>query len=141
MTVSDELLWAIERFEGCKLTSYKCPAGVWTIGMGHTRGVKQGQKISREQAVTLLRGDLLPIASYLNGLKRDWTQGQFDACCDFCFNLGIGAFNGSTLKKYILMKKPASEIQAQFRKWVYAGGKKLPGLVTRREWEAQQWLK
>ena len=68
-----------------------------------------------------------------------FTQGQFDALVDFCFNLGMVKFIGSTLYTKILVHAPDDEIAAQFRRWVYGGGKKLDGLVKRREWEVQQW--
>lgn len=99
-----------------------------------------GQTITKTAAITLLRGDLLPIEKYLNTMKKDWTQGQFDACADFCFNLGTGAFMGSTLRKKILLKAPLKEIQAEFKKWdkarVNGVLKPLAGLTKRREWEA-----
>lgn len=122
-----------------RLTSYKDSAGVWTIGYGHTRGVKAGQIITEKQADSLLRSDLLTAENYVNGLKLNLTQGQFDALTDFVYNLGSGSLAGSTLLAKIRAKAPAEEIQAQFRRWVYAGKKKLAGLVKRREWEAKKW--
>jgi len=77
----------------------------------------------------------------LNKINICTTQGQFDALTDFIYNLGIGAFSKSTLLKYILAKRPTEQILNQFRRWVYAGGKKLKGLVKRREWECQMWVK
>lgn len=136
---SETLINAIMAFEGCRLTSYKCPAGVWTIGIGHTHGVKPGQHITQAQADSLLRGDLLPCENYVNGLGVSKTQGQFDALVDFCFNLGTGALGSSTLLKYIRAGRCDTVIQAEFRKWVLSKGKVLPGLVKRREWEAKRW--
>ena len=101
MKSSDLLLNKIIEFEGCKLTAYKCPAGVWTIGVGHTKGVKQGQPITDAQAMSLLKGDLLPCENYVNNLGVCKTQGQFDALVDFSFNLGSSALGRSTLLKYI----------------------------------------
>ena len=68
MRVSDICFSKIQEFEGLRLTAYKCPAGVWTIGHGHTKGVKMGQTITKAQAETLLRGDLLPCEEYVRGL-------------------------------------------------------------------------
>ena len=139
MEASDILIEKVKEFEGLRLTSYKDSAGVWTIGYGHTRGVKAGQSITEKQADSLLRGDLLTAENHVNGLKLNLTQGQFDALCSFIYNLGIGNFKSSTLLRKIKEGAPTEEIQAEFRRWVYAKGKKLKGLVRRREWEASRW--
>lgn len=140
MKSSELLLNKIIDFEGCKLTAYKCPAGVWTIGVGHTKGVKQGQKITEAQAISLLKGDLLPCEKYVNDLGVCKTQGQFDALVDFCFNLGTGALGRSTLLKFIRQGKAEQYIRGEFAKWVKSGGKTLAGLVKRRAWEADRYF-
>ena len=140
MTSSELLLNKIIDFEGCKLTAYKCPAGVWTIGIGHTKGGKQGQVITEAQAMTLLKGDLLPCENYVNNLGVCKTQGQFDALVDFAFNLGTAALERSTLLKYIRQGKAEQYIREQFARWVNAGGKVMPGLVKRRAWEADRYF-
>ncbi|MGM9778420.1 MAG: lysozyme [Prevotella sp.] len=140
MKSSELLLNKIIDFEGCKLTAYKCPAGVWTIGVGHTKGVKQGQKITEAQAISLLKGDLLPCEKYVNDLGVCKTQGQFDALVDFCFNLGTGALGRSTLLKFIRQGKAEQYIRGEFVKWVKSGGKTLAGLVKRRAWEADRYF-
>lgn len=140
MKSSELLLNKIIDFEGCKLTAYKCPAGVWTIGVGHTKGVKQGQKITEAQAISLLKGDLLPCENYVNNLGVCKTQGQFDALVDFCFNLGTGALGRSTLLKFIRQGKAEQYIRGEFAKWVKSGGKTLAGLVNRRAWEADRYF-
>lgn len=139
MKASNVLIEKIKEFEGVRLKSYKDSAGVWTIGAGHTRGVKRGQQITMAQAESLLRGDLLNAENYVNGLGLNLTQGQFDSLVDFVFNLGARKLANSTLLKRIYANAPTAEIQDEFRRWVYAGGKKLAGLVKRREWEAQRW--
>ena len=139
MKSSELLLNKIIDFEGCKLTAYKCPAGVWTIGVGHTKGVKQGQTITEAQAMSLLKGDLLPCENYVNNLGVCKTQGQFDALVDFCFNLGTAALGRSTLLKYIRAKKPEQYIREEFAKWVNSKGMRLKGLVIRRQWEADRY--
>ena len=139
MKASEECINAIKGFETLELKAYKCPAGVLTIGYGHTRGVKDGQVITEIQADVLLKGDILNVEKSLNSMSITFTQGQFDALVDFCFNLGMVKFIGSTLYTKILVHAPDDEIAAQFRRWVYGGGKKLDGLVKRREWEVQQW--
>ena len=140
MKSSELLLNKIIDFEGCKLTAYKCPAGVWTIGVGHTKGVKQGQKITEAQAISLLKGDLLPCEKYVNDLGVCKTQGQFDALVDFCFNLGTGALGRSTLLKFIRQGKAEQYIRGEFGKWVKSGSKTLTGLVKRRAWEADRYF-
>lgn len=140
MKSSELLLNKIIDFEGCKLTAYKCPAGVWTIGVGHTKGVKQGQTITEAQAISLLKGDLLSCENYVNNLGVCKTQGQFDALVDFCFNLGTGALGRSTLLKYIRQGKAEQYIRGEFAKWIKSGGKTLAGLVKRRAWEADRYF-
>ena len=140
MKSSELLLNKIIDFEGCKLTAYKCPAGVWTIGVGHTKGVKQGQTITEAQAMSLLKGDLLPCENYVNNLGVCKTQGQFDALVDFAFNLGTAALGRSTLLKYIRAKKPEQYIREEFAKWVNSKGMRLKGLVIRRQWEADRYF-
>lgn len=139
MEASDILIEKVKEFEGLRLTSYKDSAGVWTIGYGHTRGVKSGQAITEKQADSLLRGDLLTAENYVNGLKLNLTQGQFDALVSLIFNIGQGNFTTSTLWAKIQAKASTKDIQNEFRRWVYAGGKKLAGLVKRRGWEAKRW--
>ena len=136
MKASRRLIDAIKRFEACRLTAYQDSVGVWTIGYGHTKGVKRGDKITQQQADEYLRADLTTYEAAANQCKRLDTQGKFDAVVDFIFNCGVKAFNGSTLKKYIEQGRKTYEIQEQFLRWVNAGGKKLGGLVCRRIWEA-----
>jgi lysozyme len=136
MKASRRLIEAIKRFEACRLTAYQDSVGVWTIGYGHTKGVKRGDKITQQQADEYLRADLATYEAAANQCKRLDTQGKFDAVVDFMFNCGVKAFNGSTLKKYIESGRKTYEIQEQFLRWVNAGGKKLGGHVSRRIWEA-----
>jgi lysozyme len=139
MKASQLLINKIKELEGVKLSAYKCPAGIPTIGVGHTKGVKMGQMITMQQADSLLKGDLLPVETFLNGLKIPFTQGQFDALCDFAFNLGIGALDKSTLLRKARININDKTIPDEFVKWVHAGGKVLQGLVKRRNWEAMKW--
>ena len=140
MKSSELLINKIIEFEGCKLQAYKCPAGVWTIGVGHTKGVKQGQTITEAQAMSLLKGDLLPCENYVNNLGVCKTQAEFDAIVDFAFNLGTAALGRSTLLKYIRAKKPEQYIREEFGKWVNSKGMRLKGLVIRRQWEADRYF-
>lgn len=139
MRASNKLLTALKGFESCHLTAYRCPAGVWTIGWGHTKGVREGQVITQAQADSLLECDLLTFVNYVNGLRLNLTQGQFDALVDFAYNCGTGNLEKSTLLRKVRANAPLTEIQTEFRKWNKGGGKVLAGLVKRRAWEAQRY--
>lgn len=139
MRASQRLIDAIKRFEGVRLQAYADSVGVWTIGYGHTKDVKKGDKITQYQAEQLLKEDLAKFEAIANKVRGLNTQGKYDAVVDFLFNLGPGNFDNSTLKKYIECNKATWEIQEQFLRWVYAGKQKLGGLVTRRIWEANRW--
>ena len=139
MRASATLIAAIKKFESCVLTAYQDSKGVWTIGYGHTAGVKKGDKITYYQAEQFLREDLAKFEAEANKCKRISTQGKFDAILDFIYNCGPANFNSSTLKKYIECGKATWEIQEQFLRWVNSGGRKLGGLVSRRIWEAARF--
>ena len=139
MEASELLIKKITEFEGFSNTAYRCPAGKWTCGIGHTSGVTATTTCTRKEAERWLREDLAPVEAYVNTIEQVRTQGQFDALVDFAYNLGLGNLKSSTLLRKIKEGAPTGDIQEQFRRWVYAGGKKLKGLVRRREWEAQRW--
>ena len=139
MRASQTLIDAIKKFEGVSLKAYKDSAGVWTIGYGHTKDVKAGDKITQYQAEQFLKEDLQKFEAIANKVKRISTQGRFDAVLDFIYNCGPTNFEKSTLKAYIECGKATWEIQEQFLRWVNAGGKKLGGLVSRRIWEAARF--
>lgn len=139
MEASDLLIKKITEFEGFSNTAYRCPAGKWTCGIGHTSGVTATTTCTRKEAERWLREDLAPVEAYVNTIEQVRTQGQYDALVDFAYNLGIGNLKSSTLLRKIKEGAPTGDIQEQFRRWVYAGGKVLKGLVKRREWEAQRW--
>lgn len=139
MKASATLINAINRFESCVLTAYQDSKGVWTIGYGHTAGVKKGDKITQYQAEQFLKEDLAKFEAVADKCKRISTQGKYDAILDFIYNCGPANFNSSTLKKYIECGKATWEIQEQFLRWTYSGGQKLGGLVSRRIWEANRF--
>lgn len=139
MRASSTLIQAIKKFEGVSLSAYQDSKGVWTIGYGHTKDVKKGDRITQYQAEQFLREDLQQFEAIANKVKRIATQGKFDAILDFIYNCGPANFESSTLKKYIEAGKATWEIQEQFLRWVNSGGKKLGGLVTRRIWEANRF--
>ena len=139
MKASEELIEKIKEFEGYSNTAYRCAAGVWTCGWGHVRGVTATTTCVKSEAERWLKEDLAPVEAYLNTIPEVNTQGKFDALCSFIYNLGIGNLKSSTLLRKIKEGASTEDIQEQFRRWVYAGGKVLKGLVRRREWEAQRW--
>lgn len=126
----------IKDFEGCKLTSYQCSAGVWTIGYGHTGSdVEQGMTIAPEQAEALLRKDLNKFETGVTTLvKVSLNQNQFDALVSFAYNCGLGALKESTLLKKV-NAKDFTQASQEFLKWDKCNGKSLPGLTRRRKAE------
>lgn len=140
MKTSDHGVRFIQRFEGLRLDAYLCSAGVWTIGWGHTLGVKMGDKITQAQADAFLREDLEPCERAVAELvKVPLSQGQHDSLVSFIFNLGRGAFASSTLLK-CLNRGDYEGAAAQFEKWCFAGKKLIPGLLKRRHAEAAMFL-
>ena len=133
MKATDNCVQLIKRFEGLYLKAYVCPAGVLTIGYGHTRGVKPGDKINELQAEIYLREDVEACEIQLNYLTLPINQHQFDALCSFIFNLGIGNFMQSTLLKKL--KAGDNTAADEILRWDKSGGKVLPGLTARRKAE------
>lgn len=135
MNISKNGIDLIKKFEGCRLTAYKCPSGVYTIGYGHTSGVKKGQRITQKQAEAYLRED---VKKFENGVNKavfvPLTQNQFDALVSFCFNCGLGAFKNSTLLKKLNAKDYAGAGKELLR-WNKASGVVLDGLKRRRQAE------
>lgn len=131
MIISNKGLDLIKQFEGCRLKAYKDPAGVWTIGWGHTKGVKAGDEITQEQADKLLRDDLAVYETKVDKYddKYHWNQNQFDALVSFAYNIGSIDQLTSNGRRSI---KTISDKILEYNK---AGGKKLEGLVRRRKAE------
>ena len=140
LRTSGTLFEKIKEFEGCRLKAYKCPAGVWTIGYGHTEDVKRGDVISKWCADEYLRQDIAEFEREILALNVCKTQGQLDALVDFAFNLGVYRLRHSTLLKLIRRGASRERITKEFMKWVHSGIKVLPGLVKRRQWEANRFF-
>ncbi|MCR4602480.1 MAG: lysozyme [Prevotella sp.] len=130
----------IKQFERLRLEAYLCPAGVPTIGWGHTKGVKMGQRITQQQAEDMFVEDIAPIERLLNGMKINFRQEQFDALVSWIFNLGEGKFRASTMRRLIIEDGPDEFITDQMLRWRYTGKQELPGLVRRRVAEANMFL-
>lgn len=138
--VCEEAVNLVKHFEGLYLNAYLCPAGVPTIGYGHTAGVKMGQTITTAQADDLLQADLTAAAAQVDKLVTvPLTPQQRGALASFVFNLGAGSLQSSTLLR-LLNQGDYEGAAGQFGRWVYAtvNGVKtqLPGLVKRRAAEA-----
>jgi lysozyme len=139
MIISKRGIEFIKSFESFSPIIYKCPAGVYTIGYGHTlRYFEKDYKISREEAEKLLFQDIcLASDVVIRNIRIKLTQNQFDALISFVFNVGSGAFQRSSLRHKINSSWDDEEIHYEFLQWVYAGGKKMPGLLYRRKCEAE----
>lgn len=139
MNISQKGVDLIKSFEGLKLKSYKCPAGVWTIGYGTTKGVTPGMEITQKEAEELLKRDLRYFELWVDKLiDVPLSQPQFDALVSFTYNLGEGALKGSTLRK-LLNQGRYDLVPDQFLRWNKANKKVLPGLTRRREAEAKMF--
>lgn len=154
MEPSEACYQLAEESESLQLEAYPDPGthdAPWTIGFGHTKGVKPGDTCTPDQAKTWLREDMADAAAIVNQYFPAITQGQFDALTDFCFNVGPGvpghkdgliwlkSGEHSTLMKFTLQGR-LYNAGDQFLLWVHAGGEILPGLVTRREKERALFL-
>lgn len=131
----------IKRFEGFSPTVYICPAGYPTIGYGHlVRDHETFEEISQEEAEALLRIDVESAErAVLRLIKVPLTDGQFDALVSFTYNLGSGALQCSTLRRKV-NRQAHAEVPEQLMRWVWAGGRKLKGLVRRRDTEAIRYV-
>ena len=141
MTVSERCVELVARYEGCRLQAYRCPAGVWTIGYGHTEGVRPGDTLpSQESAKALLRSDLARYAASVNSCVKKGlisfplTQNQFDALTSFCYNCGAGS-----LQK-LVKGRSAAEVAEKIPAYNKGGGRVLAGLTRRREEERTLFL-
>ena len=145
MMVPREAIDLIKEFEGLRLNAYLCPAGVWTIGYGHTRTARAGMRITKDQADLLLADDITRVvSSMMRHIRVPLDNYQYGALVSFVFNVGIGAFLGSTLLR-LLNDNRHDLVPQQLMRWNKAtiDGKRveLPGLTRRRAAEAQLWSK
>lgn len=137
MVVSNNGYRLIKSFEGLRLIAYRCPAGKWTIGYGHTRGVKKGMYISEDVAQHFLIEDVQRVEPVIQRYdkKYHWTQNEFDALASFAFNCGTGSLHKllgyGTRSKQVIAQKLLLYNKAK--------GKVLPGLVRRREAEQKMF--
>ena len=136
MKISKEGIALIKKFEGIELQAYQDSVGVWTIGYGHTKGVKEGDNISLKKAEEMLEEELVEYEGYINNMvELGLEQNQFDALVAWVYNLGPTNLRQSTLLK-VLNQGLFNEVPYEIKRWNKAGGEVLNGLVRRREAEA-----
>lgn len=144
MLISKKTFEKIKQLEGCQLQAYQDMGGTWTIGYGHTGKVMPGDRISQQQADQLLEEDIMTVEKQLLELRDaeigEWTKGQWDAVVCFVFNVGIGRYAKSTLRKAIMQKMPANKIGMYWRSWSFVNGEKSRGLEKRRNWELERFF-
>jgi len=140
MEINNEGLALLKSFESCKLTSYQDLGGIWTIGWGHTGPeVVQGMVMTQDQADATLLKDIqskaYPLIEYID---INLTSNEFSALCVLVFNIGLGAFRTSTLRRCINSYAP---VEAAWLMWSYVHGVQSRGLMARREEEIKLWQK
>lgn len=133
MKTSGAGLGLIIYFEGYRSTAYTCPAGVPTIGYGHTAGVKRGQQCTKQQAYEWLIEDVKKFEAYVNALPYMLTQNQFDALVSFTYNCGYGNLKSLTRDGH----RDLNTIRRMMLEYNKANGKVLKGLQRRRHLEHQ----
>lgn len=140
--ITEAGLQLIQRFEGFRANPYLCPAGYWTIGYGHV--IKNPKDFSygltENEAQALLSSDIIK-AEYavFRLITVPLTDGMFDALVSFTFNLGSGALQRSALRRKV-NREEHEDVPTEFRRWIWAGGKKLKGLLIRRNAEAALYI-
>lgn len=130
----------IKGFESLRLEAYRCPAGIWTIGYGHTAGVRRGDRIDERKAEQLLTEDLRESEAVVNRECPNVSQNQFDALVSFVFNVGETQFMRSTLLKCVKANPENVNIRYEFSRWNKAKGTVLSGLIRRRKAEADLYF-
>ena len=143
MLINEDGINLITEFEGCKLTAYKCPAGIWTIGYGHTGPeVTECLQWTQEQADTALVKDLAKFNDGVAKLIRSEVNiNQFSALVCLAYNCGLTNLGKSTLLRKVNANPDDTTIKDEFVKWDRADGKTLPGLQRRRQAEAGLYFK
>jgi lysozyme len=138
--ISEAGLELIKLFEGVRFTAYDDGVGVWTIGVGHTKGVQRGDTATKEEVDNWLREDVSDAEDAVNRLVESViNQAQFDALVSFTFNVGAGALERSTLLKR-LNGKDFDAAADEFLRWNKAGGSVMAGLTKRRIAERKMFL-
>lgn len=138
--VSERLIRFIKQVEGYREVAYQCSAGVWTIGWGHTKGVRPNDTINVERADRYLREDIEVCEQAVERNVTVYiTQGMYDALCSFVFNFGETKFRDSTLLQWLNQEEYLAAAN-EFSKWIYSRGKVERGLVKRRKAERDMFM-
>lgn len=138
-TCNEAGLALLRAAEGLRLAAYKCPAGFWTIGYGHTLTARPGMVITRPEADRLLKKDIKRFEDHINALVCvPLTGNQFSALVSFIYNIGPSAFSTSALRRN-LNHGWYEQVPVQLKRWNKANGRVLAGLTRRREAEAALW--
>lgn len=140
MRISRVGISLIKSFESLRCEAYRCPAGIHTIGYGHTAGVRRGDRIDEQKAEQLLADDLRQFEEVVNRECPNVNQNQFDALVSFVFNIGTGNFLKSTLLKCVKANPQNLNIRYEFSRWNKANGTVLAGLIRRRKAEADLYF-
>lgn len=136
----------IQQFEGLKLKAYQDSVGIWTIGYGNItypngKKVKKGDTITREEAEIMFKNTANNFAIKVRKLiDVSLTQNQFNALVSLAYNIGLGAFEKSTLLKLVNSSPNSPAIKDQFLRWKFAGGKEIKGLLNRRIKESEVYF-
>ena len=130
----------IKEAEGFRRKAYQCSGGIWTIGYGHTAGVKPGDEIDEQKGEQLLREDLRAAEREVNSHNLTLRQNQFDALVSFVFNCGAGHFRKSTLLKCVKANPDNTNIAYEFSRWNKSKGVVLNGLIRRRRMESELYF-
>jgi len=140
MKINQAGLDLIKEFEGFRPLPYLCPAGVWTIGYGHTRGVKSTTaRVTKQEAERLLREDVADTAKYISAkVAVPLTENQFSALVSLVFNVGTGPIDKTLGRK--LNQGDYAGAASEFGRWCHIGTAKVYGLVRRREAETALFL-
>lgn len=138
----------IAKFEGLRLRAYQDTGGIWTIGFGNTKNpytgekVKQGDVISRQTAIDWLKEDIrIRVGAIKKLIKVPVNDNQLAALTSLAYNIGLGAFQRSTLLRLLNEKAPLTEVANQFLRWNKVKGKEVRGLTNRRIEERKLFLR
>ena len=140
MKASPQAYNLIRKFEGLRLTAYRCPSGIWTVGYGHTSNVAPDAVITQLQANLLLQEDVAQCERTLNRCNLALTQNMYDALISFIYNVGAGNFHRSALLSKVKANPYDRTIAGEFHKWIHSKGKPLAGLQRRRMAEAKLYF-
>ena len=143
MKTSEIVKNKIKEWEGCRLKAYRCPAGILTIGYGHTGAdVSEDMTITQDEADRLFDKDIESFEGQVRSVigPVNLRQCQWDAVVSLAYNIGVGALSRSILLRKIRSNPDNPAIRDEFRRWNRGGGRVLAGLTKRREWEARRYF-